>query len=124
MSGFIEKIDPTAAEWRQPVADVFNTLDGSVQSQGVRVDARAWLDMGSKSWSETDDKTRARAYQAAKVTGWSDDALIAIMVESLPHLDQDIMEYTVGMLHDLDKKYPAKIEDVYEPKIECELKKD
>ena len=88
---------------------VLNTLDGAVQSQGVHVGARDWLDMGSDGWAETSDQMKAYAYQAAMITGWNDDSLSEMMLELFPHLQPSIMLHTIKLLKELTGKYPVEV---------------
>jgi hypothetical protein len=55
--------------------NIANSLNGSVYSQGIKINYVAWLDMGSAEWQETDPKLKAAAYQAALVCGWTDTGL-------------------------------------------------
>lgn len=91
--------------------DVINALNGSVQSQGIRVDVRDWLDIGSKGWRTTSEKVKAAAYQAAKVTGWTDKGLHALMLkEFAPRIDEFQADLTLEILQDFEKKYPVEQE--------------
>lgn len=85
-------------------------LDGAVQSQGVRVGARAWIDIGSKEWDATPEQVRAAAYQAAGITGWSDGAIGDIVLSAFPFITPACWEYTLKLLQDLAKKYPVSVE--------------
>jgi hypothetical protein len=96
-------------------------LDGSVQSQGVRVSARDWLDIGSEGWKDTSNKVKAAAYQAAKITGWTDDGLKAIMVNTWgPRIDSDVASFTLNLLSEFAKEFPVEQEEVY--KVEASTK--
>ena len=82
-----------------------DTLNGSVQSQGIKVDVRAWLDMGSKEWQDTEPDIKARAYQAALVTGWTDQGLISFMTkEFAPRVDEEWAKLTLDTLRDCLKE--------------------
>ncbi len=94
--------------------NVLVSLDGSVQSQGIKVSARDWLDMGSETWATTSDETKAAAYQAAQVTGWKDAGLIKIMMECWgPRIDEDTAKFTLDTLKELAQQYPVEVEEVY-----------
>lgn len=93
---------------------VLVSLDGSVQSQGVKVSARDWLDMGSETWASTPDEVKAAAYQAAQVTGWKDSGLIKIMVDNWgPRIDEDTAKFTLETLKELAQQHPVAVEEVY-----------
>jgi hypothetical protein len=90
------------------------SLDGAVQSQGIKLSCRDWLDMGSETWSTTSDKDKAFAYQAALATGWKDEGLLKLMVGAWkPRVDEDVAKFTLQMLKDLVTEYPAQVEEVY-----------
>jgi len=94
--------------------NVLVSLDGSVQSQGIKVSARDWLDMGSETWAKTPDEVKAAAYQAAQVTGWQDAGLLKIMVDCWgPRIDIDAAKFTLETLKDLAQQYPVTVEEVY-----------
>ncbi len=93
---------------------MLSSLDGDVQSQGIKVSHRDWLDMGSKSWESTDDKTKAAAYQAAKICGWEDGRLKALMLQQYKHLDQHMIDFTIKELQALAGRYPLEVEEVYD----------
>jgi hypothetical protein len=94
-----------------------SSLNGSVYSQGVKVDHRAWLDMGSKEWMDTSDELKAAAYQAAKVCGWTDDGLKNIIVSSFsPRIDHFTADVIIETLQELANKHPIPVEEVYEVK--------
>lgn len=98
---------------------MISSLNGSVYSQGIKIDHKAWLDMGSIEWKETSDKDKAAAYQAAKVCGWTDDGLIAIMIsEFAPRIDQFMADVTIDTLREYANVYPVEVEQVYEVKKE------
>jgi hypothetical protein len=92
---------------------LINALNGSVQSQGVKVDAPGWLDMSSKEWINTPDKAKATAYQAAKVTGWTDKALLNLMIQK-PVITEVEAKITLEFLQDLEKKFPIPVESILE----------
>ena len=96
-----------------------NSLNGSVHSQGVKIDYKAWLDIGSKEWQDTEAKDKAAAYQAAKVCGWTDAGLVAIMVKDFgPRIDQFMANVTIDTLKEMSQQFPVPIEEVYEVKKE------
>ena len=91
--------------------NILDTLNGSVYSQGIKIDARDWLDMGSEGWRATTDKQKAAAYQAAKVTGWTDKGLYEIMIKQFgPRIDEFQADLTLGLLRDYEKEYPIEQE--------------
>lgn len=99
--------------------DTVNSLNGSVHSQGVKVDHRAWLDMGSADWQSTPDKVKAAAYQAAKVCGWTDVGLKVIITNQFgPRVDEFMAQITIDTLKELAEQYPIPVEQVYESKPE------
>lgn len=87
---------------------LLSQLDGSVQSQGIRVSAKSWLDMGSDEWKEVDDKTKAYAYQAAQLTGWKDEAIKEVVNHAFPYLNS-VIDYTLIQLKELAKQYPVDV---------------
>lgn len=101
---------PTFTTDADVLETVLSQLDGAVQSQGVRIGALAWLDLGSKEWAETDDKTRAAAYQAAQVTGWTEESLKDTMRQAYPHILPSVLDYTFGVLRRLSQSYPVVVE--------------
>lgn len=95
------------------------SLNGSVQSQGLKIDIKAWLDMGSQEWKDTENRVKAAAYQAAKVCGWTDAGLKAIIIgEYGPRIDQFMADVTIETLQDLAKEHPVEVEQIYEQKKE------
>src|SRR5437660_953560 len=101
------------------VVDPLAMLDGSVQSQGIRVSARDWLDMGSEEWAKTDNRVKAAAYQAALVTGWTEDGLRSVMTHAWgPRVDDDVATFVLALLRELAEEFPVQVEDVY--KVEPE----
>ena|ERR1019366_3625779 len=94
--------------------NVIVSLDGSVQSQGVKVSVRDWLDIGSETWATTSDESKAAAYQAAQVTGWKDVGLIQLMMTAWgPRIDEDTAKFTLTVLKELSEQYPVAVEEVY-----------
>lgn len=98
--------------WELPKTLVLETLDGNVQSQGIKVSHRDWLDMGSENWNKTPNNIKAFAYQAALSTGWCDDALIQNMISTYSHLDENVLKITLSDLQELSKKFPACSEEI------------
>lgn len=95
------------------------SLNGSVHSQGIKIDHVAWLDMGSKEWASTSDKDKAAAYQAAKVCGWTDDGIkVIILREFSPRVDDFMADVTLDQLRTLAAEHPVDVEQVYEAKSE------
>ncbi len=101
---------------------VLSMLDGSVFSQGVKISHRQWLDMGSKEWSETSDKDKAAAYQAAKVTGWEEKAIRGLMLGVYGHLKESTLDMTFKLLEELVKLNPIEVEEVKSSKIETVIR--
>jgi len=89
---------------------VIESINGSVQSQGIKVAVEGWLAIGSGEWEKTPDEVKALAYQAAKATGWTDKALIAAITRKWQHIDEHMMMFVIDSLQDLAKTYPAVIE--------------
>lgn len=88
-------------------------LDGDVNSQGIKVSHRDWLDMGSAGWSTTPDKAKAAAYQAAtKIGKWEKSRLREIIEKNYPHLQAAILDQTFAELDLLSLKHPLEVEDV------------
>ena len=87
-----------------------STLNGCVQAQGVKVNIENWLVMGSSEWSETPDKIKAWAYQAAIVTGWTDTALKMILNHKCSYMDEDMCNVVLGMLKEWAIEYPLEIQ--------------
>ena len=95
-------------------AVMLSSLDGDVQSQGVKVSRRDWLDMGSKGWNSTDNKTKAAAYQAAIVCGWEDEQLKSLMLQQYEHLKPSMVDFTIKELQGLSKLHPLEVEEIYD----------
>src|SRR5690242_16791250 len=94
--------------------NVLIDLDGSVQSQGIKVVAADWLDIGSETWKKTPESVKAAAYQAALVTGWKDEGLIKIITDCWnERYDEDSAKLVIDILREYAKKYPVEIEEVY-----------
>lgn len=97
--------------------NAINSLNGSVHSQGIKIDHRAWLDMGSVEWKDTPDETKAAAYQAARVCGWTDEGLKSIIItEFAPRIDHFMADVTIESLRELASANPIPVEEVYEVK--------
>ena len=100
-------------------ASLTSSLNGSVYSQGIKIDHRAWLDMGSEDWKTTSDEQKAAAYQAARVCGWTDEGLKAIIINEFgPRIDQFMADVTMETLHDLAAAHVVEVQEVYEVKQE------
>src|SRR5258708_5190894 len=92
------------------MGSVATALDSSVQSQGVKVNFRDWLDMGPENWSATPDRVKAAAYQAVLVNGWTKRGLISIMLNEFgPRVDEDTAKFTLECLEDFAKEHPFEI---------------
>lgn len=99
--------------------DIASSLNGSVYSQGIKIDHRAWLDMGSTDWAQTPPEQKAAAYQAAKVCGWTDDGLKVLIIKEFgPRVDEFMANVTIDTLHELATAHPVEVEEVYEVKQE------
>jgi len=101
---------------------VLQSLDGDVHSQGIKIDHRDWLDMGSESWSKTDDKLKAYAFQAAIVAGWDTNSIKDALKTNYKHLTDTIINITFETLQELSKQFPVEVETVAEVKIDYQLK--
>lgn len=82
-----------------------NTLNGCVQSQGIKANIENWLIMGAEEWDKTPDQVKAWAYQAAGVTGWTDAALKNVLKSKLSYMDDDMSEVVLNILKDLSNTY-------------------
>jgi len=110
-------IDPLSEEFHENfdpgVGHMLSTLDGDVQSQGIQLSHRDWLDMGSEGWQSTPDEAKAAAYQAAlSVGGWDDGRLTSMMLRQYDHLQQSVVDLTLQTLHRLIDEHPLHVEDV------------
>lgn len=96
-----------------------DSLNGSVHSQGIKIDHTDWLDIGSKGWQDTSGEQKAAAYQAAKVCGWTDDGMKRIMLSEFgPRIDEFMADVTLESLRELAAMFPVEVEQVYEVKKE------
>lgn len=96
---------------------LIDALDGSVQSQRIKISARDWLDIGSAEWAKTPHAVKAAAYQAAKITGWTDAGLKNVMLKSWgPRIDEPMADYVLNLLSEWSKEYPLEAEIVNEIK--------
>jgi len=87
-------------------------LNSSVQSQGLKLDVRDWLDMGSENWSKVPDEIKAAAYQAAKFSGWTDDGLKVLMLKEFgTRVEEQDVSFVLETLKELANKYPVEIEE-------------
>jgi hypothetical protein len=85
-------------------------LNGCVQAQGIKVNIENWLVMGSREWNETPDNIKAWAYQAAGVTGWSNEALVRIVTDKYKHIDEEMAQITINLLKDLSSEHKLEVE--------------
>ncbi len=90
---------------------IIDTLDGCVNAQGIKVKFPAWMVMGSKEWDATPDQIKAYAYQAAKVTGWTNESLVKAVCNVYEFVDVHMAKYTVSLLEDMTKQYPLEVEN-------------
>lgn len=89
---------------------ICNSLNGAVQSEGLKVSVENWLDMGSVEWKNTPDKVKAYAYQAVKAKGWTDEGLISFMVGRFkPRIDESTARFAIEILTDLVKQYSVAV---------------
>jgi hypothetical protein len=110
---FIELIFnlPYNSEIMEKTMNKVSMINGSVQSQGIRVDVRDWLDMGSEGWRKTPEEIKAAAYQAAKVTGWTDKGICALILSEFgPRIDEFQANLTLELLKEYEAKYPLEQE--------------
>jgi hypothetical protein len=107
------------AEDHTPSIDhVLSALDGDVNSQGVRIGHRDWLDMGSEGFANTPEKVKAAAFQAATTVGaWEIERLKSLMVKRYPHITQHIMETAINILQSLAEQHPFVTETVQESEV-------
>jgi hypothetical protein len=96
------------------VSHNLNSLNGDVQRQGIKLDVLDWLDMGSETWRTTPEKDKAAAYQAAKVSGWTDNGLMKLMVKAWgPRVDEDSAKTALEILQIFAELHPVPVEEVY-----------
>jgi hypothetical protein len=92
---------------------LLSSIDGDVQSQGIQLSHRDWLDMGSEGWQTTSDEVKSAAFQAAtKVGGWDIQQLKSVMLHQYPHLQESVIDLTLQTLQSLTEKHPLHVEDV------------
>jgi hypothetical protein len=89
---------------------IIDSLDGNIQAQGIKVRFPAWMVIGSLEWMETPEEIKAYAYQAALVTGWTNEALINAACAVYPHIDKHTAKFTIEHLIDLVKEFPLQVE--------------
>lgn len=109
-------VDPLSEEFHenfQPSSEhVLSSLDGDVNGQGIKINHRDWLDMGSESWVNTPENVKAAAFQAALATGWDVQQIKLILLQHYKHLKESTVNATIAILEEAAKKYPLAIEDV------------
>jgi hypothetical protein len=88
---------------------ILNSIDGSVQAQGIKVGIEGWLVIGSQAWNATPDQIKSYAYQAAKAAGWNDKSLTGAITRKFPHLDEEMMLSVIDTLKYLVEQHPAEI---------------
>lgn len=120
--------DPLSEELHEcfnPSIDhILSSLDGDVQSQGIRLSHKEWLDMGSEEWGKTEDKAKAYAYQAAvKIGSWSDLRLKELMLKKYEHIKESFIDLTIEELKSLSEKYPLDIEQTEVKDLEVKVQK-
>jgi hypothetical protein len=116
-------LDPMSEEFHDThdpgIDHLFDALDGDVYSQGIKVDHRSWLDMGSEGWHNTTDELKAAAYQVAiKVGSWDEAQIRSMMLRHYKHLTGSVMDLTLETLRGLVEQYPLHIQDVNVRKAE------
>jgi len=93
--------------------NVLTSLDGAVQRQGIKLEARDWLDIGSETWSKTSDYDKAAAYQAAKMVGWKDEGLKQVILRCWgERFDASQADAVIEILQSLEKQHPLEIEEL------------
>jgi hypothetical protein len=99
--------------------DLEASLSGVVQSQGIKIPIRGWLDIGSKEWQDIESKEKAAAYQAALICGWTDQGLLTfIKSKYAPRVDEQMANMTLEVLQDSAKEFPVEIEQIGETKVD------
>lgn len=88
---------------------VIDSINGSVQSQGIKVNIENWLVIGCKEYDETPDEVKAYAYQAAHLTGWTDMSLTNAVSRKYPHLDADMLQFVFDNLKELSEKHKLEV---------------
>lgn len=89
---------------------IVNSLNGCVHSQGIKISHKAWLDIGSEEWQNTTEQQKSYAYQAAKLRGWTDQGLKALIIQEFqPRIDEFMAELIVEELREFGEKYPLEI---------------
>lgn len=92
---------------------VFEMLDGDINSQGLKIGHRAWLDLGSKEWESTTEAQKAAAYQIATgIKGWEPARLANMMLVKYKHMRQSTIDLTFKLLEEWSQQFPLPIEDV------------
>lgn len=85
---------------------IITTIDGNVQSEGIKIRFPGWMVIGSSEWLESSDEIKAHAYQAAKKHGWSDESLVKSVVAVHQHIDRKMAEFTISELQEMSKSHP------------------
>lgn len=99
-------------------------LNGSVQGQGIKLDFRDWLDIGSEGWKNSSEAEKAYAYQASMVSGWTNNGLKSIILSSFAErIDEATADLIIELLQDFSKSYPAEIVGEQKNHV-CKIKKD
>jgi hypothetical protein len=88
---------------------LIDTIDGNIQSQGIKVRFPAWMVIGSPEWEITPERIKAYAYQAAKTTGWSDESLINAVTAAYKHIDKHMAKFTIETLKILAEEYKLEV---------------
>lgn len=90
---------------------MLESLDGNIQSHGLKVRFKNWMVMGSDEWNSTPDMAKSYAYQIAKWCGWTTGALKNLLVSTHPYIDKNMAEFTISELDNLAMSYPLENKD-------------
>lgn len=90
---------------------MIESLDGIVQSYGLKVRFKNWMVMGSDEWNETPETVKSYVYQIAKSCGWTEGALKNLLVSAYPYIDKNMAEFTISELVGLAIRYPLETKD-------------
>lgn len=91
------------------IQKIIDSINGNIQAQGIKVRFPAWMVMGSPEWENTPEQIKAYAYQAATITGWSDEALVTAVCGAYQFIDKHMARFTIEVLQDLKTKYPLEV---------------
>lgn len=88
---------------------VAETIDGNVQSKGVKIKFAGWMSIGSQEWEESSDQLKAHAYQAAIAAGWTNKTLSEVACAIYEHINKSTVEFTLSELMLLAKTHPISL---------------